>query len=94
MYQFDCNYCDVLVEEEAVEPVKGDAQTHLKENHAEDVITNLKEQHTNVQCQNGCGYTVPIGGENVAGVECPKCGYDNFSPLLEQYVFFRITENK
>ncbi|MFC4451913.1 hypothetical protein [Halorussus aquaticus] len=94
MYQLDCNHCDVLVEGEAVEQAKRDAKTHLKENHAEDVLTNLKEQYTNVQCQNGCGYTVPIGVENVAGVECPECGHDNFPQLLDQYVFFRITANK
>lgn len=94
MYQLDCNYCGVMVEGEAVEHVKRDAMTHLKENHAEDVITTLREQYTNVPCQNKCGYTVSIGVENVAGVECPECGHDNFSPLLEQYVFWRIIESK
>lgn len=93
MFQLDCNYCDVTVEGD-VEQVKRDAKTHLEENHAEDVITDLKDEHTEIPCQNKCGYTVPIGVGNVAGVECPECGHDNFPLLVKQYVFWRITEEK
>ncbi|WP_135851095.1 hypothetical protein [Halorussus salinus] len=84
----------MMVEGEAVEQVKGNAKTHLKENHTQDVITDLKDQYTQVSCQDECGYTVPIGVESVAGVECPECGHDNFASLLERYVFWRITESK
>lgn len=93
MYQLDCNYCDVIVEGDA-EGVKRDAKAHLEENHAEDLITDLRDGDTNISCQNKCGYTIPIGVEDVEGVECPECGHDNFSPLLKQYVFWRITEKK
>lgn len=94
MYQLECDYCEELVEGGAVEQVKRDAKTHLRENHADDVITDLRERYSDVPCQNGCGYTVPIGVGAVAGVECPECGHENLSPLLERYVFWRITENE
>lgn len=92
MYQLDCDHCDAIVEGETVEPVKADAKTHLTENHAENVLTDLKERYTNISCQNRCGYTIPIGVDNIAGLDCPECGHDNFAPLLEQYVFWRLTE--
>lgn len=92
MYHLDCTFCHETVESRDVNAVKSQAKTHLTANHADDVMAVLSNRHEDVPCYNNCGYVVPIGGADVTGVECPHCGHDNFSPLVKQYVYWRITE--
>lgn len=91
MYVFDCEYCDSSIEAEAVESVKARAKAHSEARHRDSVVADLHDRHDGIECRNDCGYTFPVGVENVAGLDCPECGHDNLSPLLEQYVFWRIS---
>lgn len=92
MYRLDCDFCAETVESRTVDTVKSRAETHLTEDHPGDVLTALGDSYDDVPCHNDCGYAVPVDGGDVAGVECPRCGHDNFRSLLKRYVYWRITE--
>lgn len=90
MYQINCEFCDTTVEAETVEPVKTQAKAHFRDNHNEDIQTKLGDRYEKVSCHNDCGYVIPIGVEETAGLDCPECGHDNLTPLLERYMYWRI----
>jgi hypothetical protein len=90
MYELDCEFCETTVRSECVESLNTEAEAHLRTNHYPDVLSVLGERYDGVPCRNDCGYTVPIGVEEVAGADCPNCGHDTVSSLLGQYVYWRI----
>lgn len=90
MYRFDCRFCDSILQTGSVDSVKSRSKTHLTESHDDDVLAVLRDRYDDVSCHNDCGYVVSITGADVAGLDCPRCGHDNFSPLVEQYVYWRI----
>jgi predicted nucleic-acid-binding Zn-ribbon protein len=92
MYQFDCSFCDSVVQTESVDATQSRARTHLTESHRSDVLAVLSDKYGDVSCSNDCGYVVRINGGDVAGAECPQCGHDNLPSLLKQYVYWRIEE--
>lgn len=90
MYKLDCEFCGETIESETLEPVKMQAKSHLEENHYEDLLIELTGQDESITCRNGCGYEIPVGGGDVAGLNCPNCGHDNLSSLVRLYIFWRI----
>ncbi len=90
MYRIDCDFCHRTVEAEAVEPLKTEAKSHFQDNHPLAIQAELRDRYEKVSCYNDCGYVLPIGVEETAGLDCPECGYDNLTPLLEKYVYWQI----
>ncbi|WP_158058602.1 hypothetical protein [Halorussus halophilus] len=63
-------------------------------NHYDDVLAEVSNRYDTITCRNDCGFDVPVGVNNVAGLDCPECGHDNTSPLFEQYLYWRMTKEK
>lgn len=91
MYEFECGYCDLVIEAKTVKPVKTEATTHLEDNHSNDVDVVLQNRCSGVSCHNNCGYVFPVSVEEVTGLDCPECGSDNRTPLLRRHVFWKIS---
>jgi Zn finger protein HypA/HybF involved in hydrogenase expression len=89
MYQFDCTFCNSTIQTESEDSIQSQARTHLTESHRPDVVAVLSDEYGDVACNN-CDYVVSITGGDVSGVECPQCGHNNLSALLEQYVYWRV----
>ncbi|WP_162224348.1 hypothetical protein [Halorussus amylolyticus] len=92
VFQLDCEFCDSKVEAEAVARAKTRASDHLQQNHHDGVVAELGDRYDEIACESGCGYTFPVGVEDVTGMNCPKCGHDNAESLLERYVYWQIAE--
>lgn len=90
MYRLDCDFCESTVRAEAVDTIKTEAKTHLETNHPEDVLSDLCETYNEVSCHNDCGHAFSIRADNGASLNCPRCGFDNLSPLVDQYVYWQI----
>lgn len=75
-----------------MESFKEKAKTHIVDNHYDDVLAEVGGKYDSITCRNDCGFDVPVGVENVSGVDCPECGHDNTPSMLEQYLFWRMTK--
>jgi len=89
-YQLDCDFCESTVRAQTVETIKARARTHLKTNHTEDVLDALRETYDEVDCHDDCGRVLSLNAADAASVECPRCGFENLSLLVSQYVYWQI----
>ncbi|WP_137287505.1 hypothetical protein [Halorussus salinisoli] len=89
-YQLDCDFCESTVRAAAVDRLKTRAKTHLETNHYEDVLAVLDDTHDEVSCHNDCGHVLSVETDGEASLDCPRCGFDNLSPLVGQYVYWQI----
>lgn len=92
LYEFDCEFCESTVRAEAADRLKTRAKRHLRTEHYESVVDVLGGTDGRVTCVNDCSHVFPVEREDAAGLDCPACGHDNFSPLVDRYVYWRIRE--
>lgn len=90
VFHFDCAFCDVVVETDAVEAVKADASDHLEDHHCAELEEVFAIAFGDRRCRNDCGYVFPERPAEIEGFDCPACGHDNFPAFVEQYVYWRI----
>lgn len=88
-YEFDCAFCDTVIENDTADSVQKDAKTHLGD-HRSELEDVFPMAFGGTDCHNDCGYEFPVGVDEVTGFECPECGHDNFAPFVRQYVYWRI----
>lgn len=88
-FKFDCDYCDEILQTTTIEAMRDHGTTHL-EAHKDTLIEVFAEQSRGKHCQNDCGYRFPVGVDEVAGFDCPECGYDNFEAFSHRYLYWQI----
>ncbi|NHN60198.1 MULTISPECIES: HalOD1 output domain-containing protein [Halorussus] len=89
-FEFDCAFCDAVIEAAAVETIKDSARSHLEDNHGDALTDVFAVAFSGRQCRNDCGYTFPDRLDEVTDFDCPACGHDNFPAFVRQYVYWRI----
>jgi hypothetical protein len=70
--------------------LKEQGLTHLADRHEDAFVETFAQKYGGVECRAGCGYEFPVGGDEVAGLECPDCGHDNFEHFATRYLFWEI----
>lgn len=90
MWRSDCDFCGETIEADTVGKAKESGKAHLEENHFDEFEALFRERYSGEDCRNGCGYSYPVGVEEVAGFECLDCGYDHFQEFANEYVFWHI----
>lgn len=89
-FEFDCAFCDAVLEAASVETIKDSARAHLECNHGDELTDVFAVAFSGRQCRNDCGYTFPDRLDEVTDFDCPACGHDNFPGFVRQYVYWRI----
>lgn len=90
-FRFDCAFCDAVFQTSSVDAIQDRGTTHL-ETHRSDLLAVFANHDRGKGCQNDCGYVFPVGVEEVAGFECPTCGYDNFDAFAGRYLYWQIEQ--
>ena len=89
-FEFDCAFCDAVIDADDVETTKDSARAHLESKHDEELTDVFAVAFSGRQCRNDCGYTFPDRLDEVTDFDCPACGHDNFPAFVRQYVYWRI----
>lgn len=89
-YRLDCEFCEATIRTEGVDALKTEAKAHLTSDHYDDVLTALGEKYDEIDCHNDCGRALSVEADGGSGLDCPRCGFDNVSPLVGQYVYWQI----
>lgn len=90
-FRLDCPFCEQVLESEAVDTVKNRGTTHLGDRHDTELTSVFAETYSDDECRNcGSAFEIGDGGDRVEGFECPNCSYDNFQPLVQQYLYWQI----
>lgn len=86
--QLDCPFCDDVIEAATVNSMKDNGSAHLEDLHDSRLTSVFAETHGDEPCHD-CGHVFSVdddGGE----FDCPECGYDNFQPLVQRYLYWQI----
>ncbi|MFC4451883.1 hypothetical protein [Halorussus aquaticus] len=89
---FDCPFCEEELQTPTIEAIRDRGRTHL-EIHRTDLLAEFANRERGKACQNDCGYVFPVGVDEVAGFECPECGYDNFEKFAHRYLYWQIEQS-
>lgn len=90
-FRLDCPFCNEVIESETVDTVKDNGAVHLEEHHDTALTSVLAKTNGNNEYHD-CGSNFSVE-DSVEGFECPDCGYDNFQPLVQQYLYWQIEAN-
>lgn len=91
-FRLDCEFCDSTIEAPTSETLKERGESHLDTNHRDTLEAKLSDQFGGESCRNGCGYV--FSTEEWNGFDCEKCGHDNFSQFVRQYLYWQIEESQ
>lgn len=91
-FKFDCRFCEEVIETPTASAVKDRGVTHLEDHHQNDMKDVFSVAFGGKGCQNDCGYTFPVGVDEVADYECPECSHDHFPSFVQNYVYWRIEQ--
>lgn len=88
-FEFDCGYCTEVLQTMTLEAMQDQGMRHL-ESHKDALLEVFADKTRGKHCRNNCGYVFPVGRDEVAGFECPRCGHDNFEEFTHRYLYWQL----
>lgn len=88
-FQFDCQFCDEVIESDTVDSVKDRGSSHLEARHDTALAPVFTEMYDIDECHD-CGTAFAVDGGGVEEFDCPECGSDDFQPLVQRYLYWQI----
>lgn len=89
-FQFDCPFCDTVLQSEMVGELKDNGSQHLKHHDYQEVSTAFAETYGGNECHNDCGYVYPTDTEDIEEYTCPNCGFDHRHVFAQRYLYWHI----